>query len=141
FVHGHQGTPDSDRFSPLTRLPVRYVWPLVQRWQGATATTPAHDHALRAEHDRAMFEWSRRRPNCILVAGHTHRPVFAGSAPEPPSTRPISELESALATAKQNNDAAAAALAMGELEYARTLKRRPETSVTVDPPCYFNTGC
>lgn len=35
FVHGHQGTPESDRFSKLARLPVRYIWPLIQRWQGA----------------------------------------------------------------------------------------------------------
>ena len=141
FAHGHQGTPESDRFSALARLPVRYIWPLIQRWQGATATTPAQDHALRAKHDRAMFEWSRERPDRILVAGHTHRPVFAGSKPDPPPTRPIPELEAALAQARHDNDEPAAALVAVELEYARTLARRPETSVTVTPPCYFNAGC
>jgi hypothetical protein len=141
FVHGHQGTPESDRFSWLARLPVRYIWPLIQRWQGATATTPARDHALRAKHDRAMFEWARGRTNRILVAGHTHRPVFGGSKPEPPPTRPVADLESALSEAKAAGDERAASVVAAELEYAKTLLRRPEEAVTVSPPCYFNTGC
>jgi UDP-2,3-diacylglucosamine pyrophosphatase LpxH len=144
LAHGHQGTPESDRFSQLARLPVRFIWPLVQRWQGATATTPAHDHALRARHDRAMFEWARERPGRILIAGHTHRPVFAGSTPDPPRTRPVHELEAALADARRSPDgsgAPEAAVLAAELEYARTLDRRPEVVTTVSPPCYFNTGC
>jgi hypothetical protein len=141
FAHGHQGTPESDRFSGLARLPVRYLWPIIQRGQGATATTPAHDHALRAKHDRAMFDWARERHNRILVAGHTHRPVFGGSKPDPPVTRSIQELETALAQAKADNDRRTAALVRAELEYARTLVRRPEVALTVSPPCYFNTGC
>ena len=141
FVHGHQGTPESDRYSRLARLPVRYLWTLIQRWQGATATTPAKDHALRGKHDRAMFEWARERPGRILIAGHTHRPVFASSAPDPPVTRPIAELERALAQAREEGDERAVAVRAAELEYARTLERRRELTVQVSPPCYFNTGC
>ena len=141
FVHGHQGTPESDRFSWLARLPVRFLWVLVQRWFGATATTPAKDHALRGKHDRVMFEWAREEPNRILVAGHTHRPVFGSSRPEPAVMRSVSELEADLKKAKSSNDERAADLLAAELEYARTLVRRPETTVAVTPPCYFNTGC
>ena len=141
LVHGHQGTPESDRFSRLARLPVRYIWPLIQRWQGATATTPARDHALRAKHDHAMFEWARERRNRVLIAGHTHRPVFAGSKPDPPAVRPASDLEAALARAREAHNERAAASVAAELGDAKALERRPEAAVTVSPPCYFNTGC
>jgi UDP-2,3-diacylglucosamine pyrophosphatase LpxH len=142
FAHGHQGTADSDRWGWLSRLFVRWVWRPLQRATGFSATSPARDHALRAKHDRAMYEWARtRRPGVVLVAGHTHRPVFARSTPDPPPARPVDELERLLAGAVAVADAEAAARLRAELEYARTLERRPEPVLTVSPPCYFNTGC
>jgi len=142
FLHGHQGTADSDRWGWASRLFVRYVWRPVQRRTGFSATTPALDFDLRAKHDRAMYEWARtQRPGLVLVAGHTHRPVFARGTPDPPPTRPISELEALLGTALAAGDTDAAARLRAELEYARTSARRPEAVLTVSPPCYFNTGC
>lgn len=142
FVHGHQGTADSDRFGWFSRQFVRHVWRPLQRKTGYSATTPARDHALRAKHDRAMYGWARDRPDAVvLVAGHTHRPVFAGSVPDPPPTRPIAELEAALKRAAAAGDTAAAAAVRAELEYARAAVRRPDRVLTVSPPCYFNTGC
>jgi hypothetical protein len=142
FVHGHQGTADSDRFGWFSRFFVRHAWRPLQRRFGFSATTPAHDFELRAKHDRAMYEWARtQRPGLVLVAGHTHRPVFARGVPDPPPTRPISELEKYLAQARAVGDAVAAARIRAELEYAKTSARRPEAVLTVSPPCYFNTGC
>ncbi len=142
FAHGHQGTPESDSWvSKLTRLPVRFIWPLIQRFFNASATTPAQDHELRGRHDTALFHWAAEQPGRILVAGHTHRPVFSDSKPRPPVTRPVSELEAELARAKAAGDRALAARTAVELEYARTLIRRPEQTVEISPPCYFNTGC
>ena len=90
FAHGHQGTPESDSWvSKLTRLPVRFIWPLIQRFFNASATTPAQDHELRGRHDTALFHWAAEQPGRILVAGHTHRPVFSDSKPRPPVTRPV----------------------------------------------------
>ena len=107
---------------------------------GYSATTPARDYALRAKHDRAMYEWARNQaPGVVLIAGHTHRPVFARSVPDPPTTRPIAELKAALKRA--GTDRAAAAAIRAELEYARTSVRRPDDAFTVAPPCYFDTGC
>ena len=138
FVHGHQGTADSDRFGFASRLFVRHVWRPLQRKTGYTATTPARDFALRAKHDRAMYEWARSQAGgVVMIAGHTHRPVFSKCTPDPPPTRPISELEEALDQA--SGEAAAAIRA--ELEYAKTGVRRPDEVLTVSPPCYFNTGC
>lgn len=142
FVHGHQGTTDSDRLGGLARLPVRYLWRPFQRLTGYSATTPARDYALRAKHDQAMFAWAReQQPGLIMIAGHTHRPVFARSTPDPPPTRPIAELQAAVAAARDVGDEAGAAAARAELEYALTAARRPDEGVTVVPPCYFNTGC
>jgi UDP-2,3-diacylglucosamine pyrophosphatase LpxH len=142
FVHGHQGTADSDRWGWISRLFVRYAWRPLQRKTGFSATSPARDFALRAKHDRAMYEWARtQRPGLVLVAGHTHRPVFARGVPDPPPTRPIGELEQLLQGALAVSDHEAAARLRAELEYARTSVRRPQAALTVSPPCYFNTGC
>jgi UDP-2,3-diacylglucosamine pyrophosphatase LpxH len=141
FVHGHQGTAESDKWGWLSRLPVRYFWRPFQRITGYSATTPASDHALRAKHDRAMFEWAKGRRGVVLIAGHTHHPVFGRSKPDPPATRPVADLEEALERARGAQDAVAAAAARAELEYAFTAQRRPDTAVTLTPPCYFNTGC
>ena len=142
FVHGHQGRADSDRWAWFSRLFVRHVWRPLQRRTGFSPTTPARDFALRARHDRAMYAWARSRPDAlVLIAGHTHRPVFARCVPDPPPTRPIAELEQALEHATGTGDAVAAAALRAELEYARTAVRRPERVLTVSPPCYFNSGC
>jgi hypothetical protein len=139
FVHGHQGTADSDRWGWASRLFVRHVWRPLQRRTGFTATTPARDFALRAKHDRAMYEWARSQPGLVMFAGHTHRPVFSKCVPDPPPTRPIGDLEEAVDQA--SGDRASAAAIRAELEYARTSVRRPDEVLTVSPPCYFNTGC
>ena len=142
FAHGHQGTTDGDKYGGLARIPVRMFWRPFQRITGYSATTPASDYAMRAKHDRAMFEWARKRePGLVLIAGHTHRPIFASSTPAPPATRPISELEALLAAAREAGDRASAGDVRAELEYALTAERRPDEAVTVTPPCYFNTGC
>ena len=137
FAHGHQGTLSSDKWSGPSRWFVRNVWRRIQRKTGFSATPPSRDVHLRAQHDLAMTRWAGRR-GVLLVAGHTHRPVFADSKPKAPPTRTEAELESALGNAGSDEERAAI---HGELEYARTANRRPATAVTVDPPCYFNTGC
>jgi UDP-2,3-diacylglucosamine pyrophosphatase LpxH len=141
FVHGHQGTSESDRWGWISRLFVRYVWRPLQRKTGYSATTPARNFELRAKHDNAMYQWARTQPDLVLVAGHTHRPVFAHCLPDPPPTRPIAELEAALQQAPAGGNADAAGALRAELEYARAGDRRPAVAVKVAPPCYFNTGC
>ncbi len=142
FVHGHQGTAASDRFGRISRLFVRHVWRRIQRKTGYSATTPASDQALRDKHGRAMFAWAAGRgPGTVLIAGHTHQPVFASSQPDPPPTRPADELRAAIEVARAAGDAAKAAALRAELEYALTAQRRPDRATVVDPPCYFNTGC
>ena len=142
LVHGHQGTSESDRWGWLSRLVVRLVWRPIQRMTGWSATTPATDFKLRAKHDRAMFEWARTRPEpVILIAGHTHRPVFGRCTPPGPSARAPGELRPLLATATTAGDREQAEALRAELEYALEIERDPDDVITVEPPCYFNTGC
>ena len=143
FAHGHQGTTGSDKWGRWARLPVRYLWRPVQRKTGYSATTPASDYGLRGTHDRAMFEWALQRalspessePPLVLITGHTHRPVF--SLPDPPA-------RSVELIAEELEDATGDGVAplRAELEHAKATRRdRNAASLTVNPPCYFNTGC
>lgn len=142
FVHGHQGTTESDKYGRWARLPVRYLWRPLQRRLGYSATTPASDFRLRGTHDLAMFEWARglrARPPLVLVAGHTHRPVF--SLPDPPS-RPVDVIAEDLDQARAGGDVSQISRLRAELEHAKAIGRdRREAALTVSPPCYFNTGC
>jgi predicted phosphodiesterase len=142
LVHGHQGTKTSDRFAPLSRLVVRVGWRRLQRGIGLAGTTPAQDFDLRARHDRAMFEWARgRAPQLVLVAGHTHRPVFWTSKPPPPRVREPREIRAELEEARKREDPAVVTRLRAELEFAEAELREERTAFTLSPPSYFNTGC
>jgi len=139
LVHGHQGTLDSERFSWLSRLVVRLVWRPLQRRVGFASTTPSRDWALRERHDVAMFAWARAHPaRPVLVAGHTHRPVFASERPEPRIARPAAEVRAELERAQ---DTETRARLRAELEFVVAEERRVTPPTPVEPPCYFNTGC
>jgi hypothetical protein len=141
LVHGHQGTQSSDRFSWFSRLVVRFIWRPIQRRLNIPSTTPASDHALRARHDEAMYLWARHHvAGPVLIAGHTHHPVFEMSRPPPVVKRPVEEAEQELLQA--TGDPKRQAELRAELEFAEAAKRRPDRPpLKVEVPCYFNTGC
>ena len=141
FVHGHQGTLDSDRLSVVSRLPVRYVWrPIQRRWKMASST-PSRDFKLRALHDEALFRWALGRTDAhpVLIAGHTHRPVF--STPDTTSERTEATVAAELDRLRAGGGSAdQIADLRAELELARTppFEKAPKE---MPVPCYFNTGC
>jgi UDP-2,3-diacylglucosamine pyrophosphatase LpxH len=151
LVHGHQGTDLSERSAWLSRLALRQIWRKIQNSQGWLSTTPAESHDLRHKHDLAMFRWAcgraREEPRDqrpVLIAGHTHHPVFPDSGP--PLPEPAAEIERIAAelAAARGRGAREDELAplRAELERLRALTRRaPYRPPAVDPPCYFNTGC
>lgn len=145
LVHGHQGTLESERFAGLSRLVVRYVWRNVQRWLKASLNTPARDLALRELHDTAMFAWARdHRERPVLIAGHTHRPVFGTSRAQPAPGREPADIEAELSAARSATpiDVERVGRLNAELQFARAeRRRRGSPPVPVVPPCYFNTGC
>jgi hypothetical protein len=157
LTHGHQGTPSSDLFAPVAMLPVRYVWPRIQRNVKFASTSPALDFKLREKHDATMFGWAHARaehrrpedPPVVLIAGHTHKPVFFIREAEEPAQR--AEDAGALPTPEQARaaydeavrsgaPAAERARAHAMLEFVSTRDFGPD-AVRIDPPCYFNSGC
>ncbi|MFZ2358496.1 MAG: metallophosphoesterase [Anaerolineae bacterium] len=77
LVHGHQGTLDSTQLKPLSGAFLRNVYRPYQQITGGGRTTPATNVALRAAHDTQIYRWSKKQRNLIVIAGHTHRPVWA----------------------------------------------------------------
>ena len=55
LAHGHQGTVDSDKIAPISKLIVRYFWRPIQRLLKFSFNTPAKDFQLRQAHDSAMY--------------------------------------------------------------------------------------
>ena len=145
LVHGHQGTLESERFAWFSKLVVHYVWRPMQRKFGFSATTPATDWDLRAKHNEALFSWARSHPaKPLLIAGHTHKPVFGQSTPPAPDHRPQADIERDLRDAEsaEPKDLEKVADLRAELEWVQAEARSKEPPpMKLDPPCYFNTGC
>jgi len=135
LAHGHQGTASSDRYAWFSKLFVRLGWRRIQRLINRPWNTPSMDWKLRGEHAHDMETWANDNGH-VLIAGHTHKPVFFGSAktPEPPP----SDL-----TAGVSDPAEEKALREARLEWAESERRRlaSQPPIDLDTPCYFNTGC
>ncbi|KAF0144344.1 MAG: hypothetical protein FD156_1895 [Nitrospirae bacterium] len=149
LVHGHQGTFDSDQLGPISKVLVRYGWRNIQRLLKIRSTTPAKDASLKSMHDMAMYSWALDRckngDKLILIAGHTHLPVFA-------SRNYVGKIESELKTlqddllklrtkggADVDDLVRKVAEKRAELEF---IKAKGESSgISMEKPCYFNTGC
>ncbi len=144
LVHGHQGTLSSDRFAAVSRPFVRHVWRRFQRAMNLPSTAPSRDWALRHDHEAAMLAWAAQRSSdrVVLIAGHTHRPVFWRGAPPAPDDP--DDLERRLAELRASGTATPDELGGLRLRVEALLaeSRRHETLARpVHPPCYFNTGC
>jgi UDP-2,3-diacylglucosamine pyrophosphatase LpxH len=158
LTHGHQGTPSSDLFAPVAMIPVRFIWPKVQRGVKFASTTPARDFKLREHHDLAMLTWAKEdlndrashEPPAVLIAGHTHKPVFfertaelgvtgGDDVPELPS---VADAEAAYEAAVSDKDVSVDERARRHalLQFVST-RDFGSPPIDVDPPCYFNSGC
>jgi UDP-2,3-diacylglucosamine pyrophosphatase LpxH len=146
LVHGHQGTSFSDRWAKVSRLGLRYGWRLIQRATGWLSTTPAEDHELRHKHDIAMSNWARDRvlngedgERPVMIAGHTHHPVFPGKPPKHPGS---ADAQRILQQLEQERDEEKRRTLQARLQWIRALMREDQyVPPQTDPPCYFNSGC
>jgi predicted phosphodiesterase len=145
LLHGHQGTGTSDRWSRLARIPVRYVWRNVQRATGYGWSTPATEWRLRARHNIALYSWAARQPGLVLIAGHTHRPVFKSKSHADQVQAELAAAEADLAAAPEDRGLReTVANLAAELEWVRARENQrpgPEGVTEMEVPCYFNTGC
>jgi Calcineurin-like phosphoesterase len=144
FAHGHQGTLDSDRWAWLSKPVVRHVWRPLQRRLNMRSTNPSRNFQLRQRHDEAMFSWARNHPQKpVLIAGHTHRPVFwTSQAPVEKSEAELAQELETLRASEGQPDVEKVAELHARLEYVRAERReKGPPPIAIDPPCYFNTGC
>lgn len=145
LVHGHQGTLDSDRFASISRLLVRYLWRPFQRLTRIPSNTPATDWRLRQGHNLALYNWSAQQHKLILIAGHTHRPVFESVVDEKQLKSEIAvareSLEGAPADEKLQRDLDQLEEELDWLKRARQQRFAQEQSVKPVKPTYYNTGC
>ena len=136
LVHGHQGTGASDRWGGISRHFVRWVWRPVQRLFKISPNTPATDFEIRSKHDRAMYEWAAARNDLVLIAGHTHNPVFVSK----PHVETLERVHDHFCSSPAA-DESAEQLDL-ELSWARVEAcDDPQTGRPRDRGCYFNSGC
>ena len=145
LVHGHQGTLDSDRIAPISKFALRYFWRPFQRLLKFSLNTPAQDFELRYAHDSAMYFWSQAQDKVILIAGHTHRPVFKSESHENVTRKLLKEVDEKLAKDLGNTKLweQAAELA-AELEWSLVKNQQslaPLPLIEFKKPSYFNAGC
>lgn len=150
LAHGHQGTMSSEAFQRVARFALRTVWRSVQKSQGWLSTTPATSYELRHKHDIALEAWARSRvqrrleAQPVLIAGHTHHPVFPGTPPVVRGSADAAALLRQLEDAREGG-AGPSSLAdiRADLESSQAFLRRKryDPPSEIDPPCYFNTGC
>jgi hypothetical protein len=136
LVHGHQGTGASDRWGGISRQFVRWVWRPIQRLFKISLNTPATDFEIRDKHDRAMYEWAAGRNDLVLIAGHTHNPVFVSK----PHVATLERVHDSL-SAESDERGSAEQLDL-EISWAR---KEASSDVGDDHArhrsCYFNSGC
>ena len=92
-----------------------------------------------------MYSWSEKQEKIVLIAGHTHRPVFKSETHEMIVHKKLKEDEEKLANApgdpdlqRQTSELAA------ELEWVRAQEQQSPADLPLiefKKPSYFNTGC
>ncbi|MBO5487347.1 MAG: metallophosphoesterase [Eubacterium sp.] len=75
LVHGHQGDLWNDTLWKVTRFLVRYLWRPLELAGCNDPTSAAKNYQKKVKVERRLAKWAKEHET-ILVAGHTHRPVF-----------------------------------------------------------------
>ncbi len=87
-----------------------------------------------------MFHWalSKREAGLILIAGHTHRPVFQALSLVDRLNRELVALERRPDTPERQEELKALE---AQLEWVRTSEFQTSPAIHMEAPSYFNTGC
>ena len=75
LIHGHQADILNNTFWKLARLLVRYFWKPLELFGISDPTSPAQNQEKKEKVSRRLARWAARE-NRMLIAGHTHRPMF-----------------------------------------------------------------
>lgn len=75
LVHGHQGSLLNDTFWPVARFLVRYVWSPLELVGFVAPSGSSRPFSEKEQTDKRLSLYAGNS-NRIIIAGHTHRPVF-----------------------------------------------------------------
>lgn len=75
LVHGHQGSLINDTLWHLGRFLVRYIWRPLELVGFNAPTGAGRPHKMREKIERGLAAFAEKSGH-LLIAGHTHRPVF-----------------------------------------------------------------
>lgn len=76
LIHGHQVELLNNEFWKLTRFLVRYLWRPLNFFGINDPTRTAESYHRKHAAEKKLIQWVERE-NQMLIAGHTHRPMFA----------------------------------------------------------------
>lgn len=82
LVHGHQGDFLNDTIWKLARFLVRYLWKPLETFGVNDPTSAAKNYEKKEVVAKKLTEWVVKEKQ-MLIAGHTHRPMFP-EVGEPP---------------------------------------------------------
>jgi hypothetical protein len=139
LIHGNQGTLDSDVLGFIAPL----ILPYYRNFQintGLGVTDPSRDACLRSKHDNRMYRWVSRQRRMILIAGHTHRPVWSSKTHLDKLTEELYgllRLDPGLRPADFFDQVERKRQEIEE----RQKKYPPCDDIVKTKPAYFNTGC
>jgi len=148
LIHGHQGTQNEGQNNDFTKWVLHNIWRPLQVVTGLSCNTPATDWKLRYDRDKIIYHWAANQPGLVLIAGHTHTPVFASYSHRARLLAEIASLHARLGTkntAQTDSELIQSEKLSSELQ-ALEKNFSAEELKTVEPlenplPCYFNTGC
>lgn len=75
LVHGHQGDFINDQIWPVSRFLVRYLWGPLELIGFTAPTGAGRANRKKDKLEKRLIEYANSEKR-ILIAGHTHRPVF-----------------------------------------------------------------
>jgi len=76
LIHGHQYEFVNDKLWKMTRFFVRYLWRSVEMYGISDPTSTAKNYKKKKVIEKKFIDWIRKR-KVMVIAGHTHRPMFA----------------------------------------------------------------
>ena len=76
LTHGHQADIWNSTLWRLTRTLVRYLWGPLERVGFLEPTSAAKNYRVKKKTEERLVSWARQH-HCLLMCGHTHRPVMA----------------------------------------------------------------
>ena len=146
LVHGHQGT-QNEKNTKFAKWILHNIWRPFQVLTGFSCNTPATDWRIRDARDKLIYQWTASQPKLVLIAGHTHAPVFESYSHR---ARLIAEManirrgmerlaeDERISSLKQIEKLSAD---LQHLEEKLSAEERTSQTIENPLPCYFNTGC